>query len=482
METIGPHTRTIPVHCAPRKAPCPSCGKLGRRKDIHNRFVRTIAYKQVVYLDVTYGEYRARCGCCTTFRTTPPGVEPRALYDNKVRLAVLDRILDDGMKRAERGDRPRCEEITSWTFPMGSSTTASIGRSDNSTSPNIAALCLNASAAPSASTSCTSVARLCCWRPTRSRTCRWPSPWSPAMTRTIWRDGFSRTSTHGGFQPEGCRDRWLQPLSHGPGRVCGPTRVSSVVRVPCPERPAQEGAGRREEAAAGDVPARNCGCSLASGDGPKSRGKRRKLSNKDKAAFVFKHRWLIVKRRDEMKPARAGRPGHDALLPARIEGLARLRGPPGEAVRGGPKRVEGSASTRAALLGARSLQAIPELAAAIEMLPEEKFAKMIAFLKSPACRRVRTNNHVERINRQASLRGEVALQVAEASNDRAVLGADAGPNLAARASDAQSMARRFSAGTPQSVITETYGTRSSCVIGQSLSASARSVLFLSHSS
>src|SRR5512135_796099 len=33
----------------------------------------------------------------TTFRTTPPGVGPRALYDHKVREAVLDRILEDGM-------------------------------------------------------------------------------------------------------------------------------------------------------------------------------------------------------------------------------------------------------------------------------------------------------------------------------------------------------------------------------------------------
>src|SRR3954463_9750873 len=101
METIGPHVRTIPVHGAPCKAPCPTCGKLGRRKATHNRQVRTIAYKQVVFLDVTYGESRAHCSCCTTFRSTPPGVEPRALYDNKVRQAVLDRILDDGMS-AER--------------------------------------------------------------------------------------------------------------------------------------------------------------------------------------------------------------------------------------------------------------------------------------------------------------------------------------------------------------------------------------------
>ena len=44
--------------------------------------------------------------------------------------------------------------------------------------------------------------------------------------------------------------------------------------------------------------------------------------------------------------------------------------------------------------------AVPELATAMEMLQAEKFAKMIAFLKSPACHRVRTNNHVERVNRK----------------------------------------------------------------------------------
>src|SRR3954454_2183368 len=97
METEGPHVRTIPVRCAPSRAPCPKCGRLGRRKATHHRRVRTLTYKQVVSLDVTYGEYRARCRCCKTFRTTPPGVEPRALYDNTVRRAVLDRILDDGM-------------------------------------------------------------------------------------------------------------------------------------------------------------------------------------------------------------------------------------------------------------------------------------------------------------------------------------------------------------------------------------------------
>ena len=54
----------------------------------------------------------------------------------------------------------------------------------------------------------------------------------------------------------------------------------------------------------------------------------------------------------------------------------------------------------AALLRSGAFLAVPELAAAIGMLPAEKFAKMIAFLRSRACDRVRTNNHVERVNRK----------------------------------------------------------------------------------
>jgi transposase-like protein len=54
-------------------------------------------YKAVAFLEISCGEYRARCGCCTTFRNTPEQVLPRALYDNKVRDLVLERLLDDGM-------------------------------------------------------------------------------------------------------------------------------------------------------------------------------------------------------------------------------------------------------------------------------------------------------------------------------------------------------------------------------------------------
>src|SRR6476661_8231776 len=97
MGTDAPTTVFIPVHCAPKKAPCPTCGKLGKRKRTCTREVRTVAFKTVAFLRITYGEYAAQCKCCTTFRNTPEGVLPKAHYDNKVRDLVLDRILKDGM-------------------------------------------------------------------------------------------------------------------------------------------------------------------------------------------------------------------------------------------------------------------------------------------------------------------------------------------------------------------------------------------------
>ncbi len=98
MGTGAPTPVVIPVHCAPNKAPCPKCGKYGKRsRKLPPRRVRTVMYKTVAFLEITCGEYRARCACCKTFRNTPEQVPPRALYDNKVRDLVLDRILKDGM-------------------------------------------------------------------------------------------------------------------------------------------------------------------------------------------------------------------------------------------------------------------------------------------------------------------------------------------------------------------------------------------------
>ena len=83
------------IRCAPRRAPCPSCGRRGHRKRLLHRRVRTLAYRRVAWLEVTYAEYRSRCGCCKYFRTGPLDVPPKADYDTTVRQAVLDRLLRD---------------------------------------------------------------------------------------------------------------------------------------------------------------------------------------------------------------------------------------------------------------------------------------------------------------------------------------------------------------------------------------------------
>jgi hypothetical protein len=85
------------VHCAAKHQPCPKCGKKGVRVRRLRRRVRTLAYRRVAWLDIHYGEYEARCSCCKYFRSCPAGVEPKADYDNLVRQAVLDRLFDDGL-------------------------------------------------------------------------------------------------------------------------------------------------------------------------------------------------------------------------------------------------------------------------------------------------------------------------------------------------------------------------------------------------
>ena len=75
----------------------PQVRQAGPTQADRTRTVRTVAYQAVAVLDVTYGEYAARCDCCTTFRNSPEGVLPKAKYDNKVRELVLDRLLKDGV-------------------------------------------------------------------------------------------------------------------------------------------------------------------------------------------------------------------------------------------------------------------------------------------------------------------------------------------------------------------------------------------------
>ncbi len=194
MGTEAPTTIVIPIHCAPKKAPCPTCGKRGRRKRTLNRIVRTVAYKAVAFLEITYGEYAAGCDCCTTFRNSPEGVLPKAPYDNKVRDLVRDRILDDALNVERALESIRRDFL----LDLSSGFVSDVLR-DRAAELDMAAhrrTVLGASAARSASTSCTWAASRCSWPPIPSATCRSPSPWSTRMTR-ITCGGSSRTSGPG---------------------------------------------------------------------------------------------------------------------------------------------------------------------------------------------------------------------------------------------------------------------------------------------
>ena len=89
------------IRHAPKRAPCPTCGRRGRRKRVLRRRLRTLAYRRVAWLEVTYAEYQARCRCRKFFRTWPLDVPPKADYDATVRRAVLDRLLRDRLNVAQ---------------------------------------------------------------------------------------------------------------------------------------------------------------------------------------------------------------------------------------------------------------------------------------------------------------------------------------------------------------------------------------------
>ncbi len=57
--------------------------------------MRSLCYQQILWLEIQYGEYRAKCDCCKSFHSHPDNVDLKAKYDHRVRQAVIDRILGD---------------------------------------------------------------------------------------------------------------------------------------------------------------------------------------------------------------------------------------------------------------------------------------------------------------------------------------------------------------------------------------------------
>jgi hypothetical protein len=126
------------------------------------------------------------------------------------------------------------------------------------------------------------------------------------------------------------------------------------------------------------------------------------MTLKEKAHFVFKHRYLIVKRRENL--ADKEREDLERMLEYLPE-LATLRRFADRIywLFDTPKDFHQASCRRAAILRDATFQAVPELAMAMTQLDEERFPKLMAYLANPVSQRVRTNNHVERTNRMFRL-------------------------------------------------------------------------------
>jgi transposase-like protein len=397
MGTEAPTTVVIPVRCAPMKAPCPKCGKRGRRKRTLTRTVRTVAYKAVASLEITYGEYQARCDCCTTFRNTPEGVLPKAKYDNKVRDLVLGRILDDGMSiertlgslrreflldlssgfvydvlrgQAEQLDmaahRRKVLEHFSGTLCVDE---LHLGRFTLLLATDPLADLPVAFALVAANDQVHMrrfLKDLKTWGLNPDVVVTDGSNLYPAVLAELWPDADHQL----------CVFHVVKEINK--------SVLDAVRRL-------RSAMGRRGKAGRKKKRGRK-------GAKAKARAARRGLTVKEKAHFVFRHRHLIVKRRENLTDAE--RDDLTRMLEYLPE-LATLRRFSDRIywLFDASKDAQQAGCRRSAIVRDPSFRAVPELAKALEQLDEEKFPKLRAYLKNPLSRRVRTNNHVERTNR-----------------------------------------------------------------------------------
>jgi transposase-like protein len=397
MGTDAPATVVIPVPCAPKKAPCPKCGKLGRRKRTLTRFVRTVAYKAIASLKITYGEYEARCDCSTTFRNTPEGVLPKAHYDNKVRNLVLERILEDGMN-VERALDSISREFyldlsTGFVYEVLRDRTAQLDMAEHRRmvlEQFSGTLCVD-------ELHLGRFALLLATDPLRDL------PVAFALVETNDQDHMRRflanlknwglmprvvVTDGSNLYPAVLAELW----SEADHQLCVFHVIKDINKlILAAVRRMRKAMNRRGKA--GRKKKRGRKSKRA-----KAAAARRGPSVKEKAYFVFKHRHLIVKRR--AKFTESDRDDLTRMLEYLPE-LATLRRFADRIywLFDTPHDLHQAACRRAKIVREPAFLAIPELAQAMEQLDEAKFPKLMAYLKQPVGRRVRTNNHVERTNR-----------------------------------------------------------------------------------
>jgi len=399
MDAKAP-TRVIPVRCAPKKAPCPSCGKMGRRKRIHRRDVRTIAYKEIAILRITYGEYESRCDCCKSFRTHPDDVLPKAKYDNKVREAVLEGILEDQLNvEAVRRRMQRdflLDLSTGFVYDCLHDAVRQLDMAEHRQQVierfsgvlcidelHLGKFTLLLATDPIgdfpvgfALVSANDKDHMARFLRNLQGHGLEPkvvvtdgSPLYPGLLAEIWSKAEHQL----------CVFHVMQDLNK---------LILDAVRRLRTKLGRQGRKGRRRKRGR-----------------PTKVDKRRRAkqgkSLQEKSKFIFKHRYLIVTRRENLnEQEKKNLKKVMEYLPA-LKSLRKFADKLHRLFE--PNQSEQQAWSRwRALQSCAEFKAIPELEKALESLGEKKFAKMIAFLRGPAWRRrvVRTNNHVERCNRK----------------------------------------------------------------------------------
>lgn len=392
------HDTTTRIRRAPKRAPCPHCGRLGRRKRILHRRLRTLVYHAVAWLEVTYAEYQSRCGCCKYFRTWPLDVPQKADYDATVRTAVLDRLVRDrlnveqtkaAMQRdflltlsdgfiyeclrwqltridlaqhrqmvLQRFSGTLCVDelhLGGYTLLLATDPLADlpvgfalVGANDQEHMGRF-------------------LRNLACWGLRPQVVVSDGSNLYPELLAQIWPDALHQL----------CIFHLLRDVLN---------KVMEAIRR---LRRAKARHGRSGRQRQRGRPSKR----------QQARRRQRGPTAKEKAAFVWKHRFLIVKKTAKLTTA------EQEDLGRMLTYLPQLR-PLWSFSQDMYRLLDSSKTLRVArwrytwLRYDPKYQGVRELVEALDVLAEPKLTKAMAFVQQPVGSQVRTNNHVERLNRQ----------------------------------------------------------------------------------
>jgi hypothetical protein len=386
------------ARCAPKSHACPHCGKHGRRKRILRRRIRSLAYRQVAHTQVIYAEYKARCGCCKYFRSWPLDVPAKSDYDEQVRAAVLDRILEDGlnvqrvraaMKRdflldLSEGFIYDCLRWKIGQLDLGSHRQLVIQKFSGTLCIDEIHLGRFTLVLATDPISDLPVGLALVGRNNQAHMRRFLSglrSWG-LLPRVVVTDRSD-------LYPAVLAELW----PHSRHQLCVFHILKDINDLILKAVRRLAGAMKRRG---------NAGRRRKPGRPSKAQQAKRATADptlKQKAGFISKHRFLIGKNRWQLSEQESA----DLMQMFEYEPQLRTLWLFANEVRvlfEKGARVQTVWLRRAKLLRNEQYKGVPELVKAMEMLDEETFAKAVAFVYSPKAERVRTNNHVERLNRK----------------------------------------------------------------------------------